>query len=59
MALFLAAAPGCYILVGAGNAARGITAPHHSSHFDIDEDALAIGAEVLTRAALEYLGPPA
>jgi amidohydrolase len=59
MALFLAAAPGCYILVGAGNVGRSITAPHHSSRFDIDEDALAIGAEVLARAALEYLGPTA
>ncbi len=56
MALFLAEAPGCYFLVGAGNAARGITAPHHSSHFEIDEDALPIGVEVMARAALEYLG---
>jgi amidohydrolase len=55
MALFLDAAPGCYILVGAGNTERGIGAPHHSSHFNIDEDALPIGVEVLTRAALAYL----
>ena len=55
MALFLAAVPGCYFLVGAGNEARGITAPHHSSRFDIDEDALPIGVEVLARAALAYL----
>ena len=55
MSVFLDAAPGCYFLVGAGNPARGITAPHHSSRFDIDENALAIGLEVLARAALEYL----
>ncbi|MGO8947901.1 MAG: M20 metallopeptidase family protein [Ktedonobacterales bacterium] len=55
MALFLAAAPGCYFLVGAGNAAKGITAPQHSSHFEIDEDALPIGVEVMARASLEYL----
>jgi len=55
MALFLRAAPGCYFLVGAGNPARGITAPHHNTHFDIDEDALPIGVEVLARAALTYL----
>ncbi|HKV84955.1 MAG TPA: amidohydrolase [Ktedonobacterales bacterium] len=57
MALFLRAVPGCYFLVGAGNVARGITAPHHSAHFDIDEDALPIGVEVMARAALEYLAP--
>jgi amidohydrolase len=55
MALFLDAAPGCYFLVGAGNPERGITAPHHSPRFDIDEDSLPIGVEVLARAALEYL----
>ena len=55
MALFLDAAPGCYFLVGAGNAVKGITAPHHSPRFEIDEDALPIGVEVMSRAALEYL----
>ncbi|MBF6589966.1 MAG: amidohydrolase [Ktedonobacterales bacterium] len=57
MAAFLEAAPGCYFFVGASNAERGITAPHHSPRFDIDEDALAIGVEVLARAALDYLTP--
>ena len=56
MALFLQATPGCYFLVGAGNMERGITASHHSAHFDIDEDSLPIGVEVMARAALEYLG---
>lgn len=56
MALFLDAAPGCYFLVGAGNAEKGITAPHHSPRFAIDEDALPIGVEVMARAALDYLG---
>ena len=55
MGVFLDAVPGCYILVGTGNPERGITAPHHSNRFDIDEDALPIGVEVLARAALEYL----
>lgn len=55
MASFLAARPGCYFFVGASNAARGITAPHHSARFDIDEDALPIGLETLARATLEYL----
>jgi amidohydrolase len=56
MAVFLASVPGCYFLVGAGNPERGITAPHHSSRFDIDERALPIGVEVMARAALEFLG---
>ena len=57
MSFFLEAAPGCYFFVGASNEAKGITAPHHSPRFNIDEDALAIGLEVLARAALEYLAP--
>jgi amidohydrolase len=55
MALFLDAVPGCYFLVGAGNPDRGITAPHHSNHFDMDEAALPIGVEVVARAALDFL----
>ena len=55
MAYFLDAMPGCYFLVGVGNAERGITAPHHSARFDMDERALEVGAEVLTRSALHFL----
>ncbi|MGH2516970.1 MAG: M20 metallopeptidase family protein [Ktedonobacterales bacterium] len=56
MALFLRAAPGCYFLLGAGNAEKGITAPHHSARFNVDEDALPIGVEVLARATFDFLG---
>ncbi len=55
MSAFLDAVPGCYFFVGASNAEKGITAPHHSAHFNIDEDCLPIGLEVLARSALEYL----
>jgi amidohydrolase len=55
MAYFLDAVPGCYFLVGVGNVERGITAPHHSVHFDLDEAGLPVGVEVLARAALAYL----
>lgn len=55
MALFLREAPGCYFLVGSSNPGTGLDAPHHSSAFDFDEDALPIAAEVLLRGALEYL----
>ena len=53
MACFLEAVPGCYFIVGAKNA--GATYPHHHPRFNIDEDALPVGVEVLTRAAMEYL----
>lgn len=46
--------PGCYVFVGCGNEAKGITAPHHHPEFDIDEDALPIGAELLVRTARRY-----
>lgn len=55
VALFLDRAPGCYFNVGAGNPERGITAPHHHSDFDIDEDSLSVGATVFARSALRYL----
>jgi amidohydrolase len=51
-AYFLRKAPGAFVFIGAGNAARGITAPHHAPRFDIDEAALPVGAELLVRIAL-------
>jgi amidohydrolase len=48
-------APGCYFLVGSMNEAKGLTWGHHTSRFDIDEDALAIGIETMTRTVLRYL----
>ena len=53
--LFLRQAPGCFFLVGCGNAAKGITAPHHSAEFDIDEDSLPIAAQIMTEATLRYV----
>lgn len=53
--LFLRRVPGCYFLLGAGDAASGISAPHHHPDFDIDESCLPIGVEVLARASLLYL----
>jgi amidohydrolase len=51
-AYFLHQAPGAFAFIGAGNVARGITAPHHAPQFDIDESVLTIGAELLARIAL-------
>ncbi len=55
MAYFLNTVPGCYFIVGAHNEDKGAKYPHHHPRFNIDEDALAVGVEVLTRAAMEYL----
>jgi len=55
MSEFLSRVPGCYYLVGSMNAERGLTWGHHTSRFDIDEDALGIGIETMTRTVLTYL----
>jgi amidohydrolase len=55
MACFLEAVPGCYFIVGAKNPAKGAKYPHHHPRFNIDEDALPVAVEVLSRAALDYL----
>ena len=49
---FLQERPGAFVFVGAKNEAKGITAPHHSPRFDVDEDALPRGTELLVRLAL-------
>jgi amidohydrolase len=51
-AYFLERLPGAFAFVGAGNVEKGITAPHHSPRFDIDEAVLPRGAELLARLAI-------
>ena len=53
--LFLRQVPGCFAWVGSRNAAKGFDAPHHSPRFDIDEEAMRIGVNLLEGVALEYL----
>ena len=50
---FLQNRPGAFVFVGSSNEAKGITAQHHSPRFDVDEDALPRGTELLVRLALE------
>ena len=47
--------PGTFFFVGAGNPAKGADSPHHSSHFEIDEDALETGVTMMTAFALSAL----
>jgi len=52
---FLAKVPGVFIAVGSRNEARGLVYDHHHPRFDVDEEVLRIGAEVLLRTAKRYL----
>ncbi len=54
-AAFLEAVPGVFIAVGSRNDARGLTWDHHHPRFDVDEECLRIGAEVLLRTAKKFL----
>ncbi|HEY8582468.1 MAG TPA: amidohydrolase [Capillimicrobium sp.] len=53
---FQALAPGCFVMLGAANAERGITHDHHHPRFDVDEAALPMGVRLLTAAAIELTG---
>jgi amidohydrolase len=55
MSFFLNEVPGCFFFVGARNEERQFIYPHHSPHFDFDEAALEIGAEILIRATQKFL----
>ena len=55
MSEFLSRVPGCFFFLGSANAEKGMNAPHHNPHFDIDEDVLPIGVAVLATAAMRYL----
>ncbi len=48
--------PAVMFRLGVRNEARGIVHPVHSDRFDLDEDALPLGAAALARCALDYLG---
>lgn len=48
-------APGCFVLVGAGNEGKGITYPHHHPRFTVDEGALPYGVKLFTNAVFKLL----
>ncbi len=51
-AYYLQHLPGAFYLLGSGNAAKGISAPLHSSRYDLDETALGYGAAVMAAIVL-------
>jgi amidohydrolase len=52
---FLDKAPGSFALVGSGNPQKDTEWAHHHGKFNIDEDALATGAELYAQYAWVYL----
>lgn len=52
---FLRKVPGCFVFVGSGNEEKGRVHPHHSARFNIDEDSIPIGVEVMKQTVLTYL----
>ena len=57
-AYYLEKVPGVYILLGTKNLEKSITEGHHSSRFEIDEDILIRGAQILSTIALDFLNNP-
>jgi amidohydrolase len=52
---FLHHVPGCFVAVGSRNETRGLIYDHHHPRFDVDEQCLQIGAELLVRTAKRFL----
>jgi amidohydrolase len=46
--------PGAFFFLGAGDEGRGLSHAHHSPHFDFDESAMQIGAEIFLRIMERY-----
>lgn len=47
--------PGCFALLGSGNPDKDTQWAHHHGRFNIDEDAMATGAELYAQYAWSYL----
>ncbi len=52
---YLEQVPGCFLFIGIGNQEKGIIYPHHHPKFDMDEQALVHGVEIMTEAALQLI----
>ena len=53
--MFLERIPGAFIAIGSRNEQRGLTYDHHHPRFDVDEQSLRIGAEVLLETTRRFL----
>ncbi len=57
-AYYLQKVPGMYSIIGTRNPEKGIVEGNHSSGFDIDEDVLITGVELLSSIAFDFLKNP-
>ena len=44
--------PGAFFFLGSGNPSKGISAPLHASHFDIDEAVIPMGAAIMANLVI-------
>lgn len=51
---FACRAPGAFCFIGAGDPGKKTIYPHHHPRFDIDENALRIGVELIVKSALYF-----
>ena len=54
-AYFTQAVPGALAFVGIRNDEKGINSPHHNETFDMDEEALEMGANLYSQFAIDFL----
>lgn len=55
MSLYLERVPGCFAFVGLRNEKRGIVHPHHHPKFDLDEECLAVGTDLMVEFTRRFL----
>ena len=55
MALFLNQVPGCFLMVGSANEENGLNFAHHHPMFNFDENALVLGAGLMSASAIGLL----
>jgi amidohydrolase len=53
-AYFAQRLPAAFVFVGARNEEKGCCHPHHHPRFNVDEDALSVGAALLTQLSLGF-----
>lgn len=53
--VYMDGTPGLYGFLGCRNEEKGITSPHHSDTFDVDEDVLPLGTAIYMQFALDFL----
>ncbi len=53
---FLHEVPGAFVAIGSRNTQKGLTHMHHHPRFEVDEDCIRIGAEVLLAMTRRFLG---